>query len=281
MMRDELRAWKPRVLCVILAALLVGCRTGQNYPSPEGPRYAGTSDVAREAAADDLHVVTFNIAFSFAIDSAIALLTTHPDLRGVDVLLLQEMDATGTQRIASALGMSWVYYPAIRSVRTKRDFGNAVLSRWPIVADAKLILPHRSRSTRTQRIATAASLAIGTDTIRVYSFHFGTAVEVSDEQRRDQLALILDDADRYSRVVMGGDTNDEDVGRLALERGYAWPTREGPRTTAVARWDHLFTRGVSPVDSAATGTIPDARAASDHRPVWLRLRPVARAPTRE
>lgn len=41
-----------------------------------------------------------------------------------------------------ALGMSWVYYPAIFRHRSDKDFGNAVLSRWPIIADKKIVLPH-------------------------------------------------------------------------------------------------------------------------------------------
>ena len=87
------------------------------------------------------------------------------------------------------------------------------------------------------------------------------------------MAAILDDAARYERVVIGGDLNDEDAGRVGLERGYDWPTREGPRTTAVARWDHVLTRGFALPSPSATGTVVDAEAISDHRPVWVRLVP--------
>lgn len=267
-----------------LALLLGACRTGENYLSPEGPRYSGAAAVATDRAPgteDTIHVVSFNVEFAVNVDRAIGLLTSHPDLRGADVVLLQEMDAVGTRRIADALGLSWVYHPAIRSLRTGRDFGNAILARWPIVDDDKLILPHHGRPGRTQRIATAASLDLGRDTIRVYSIHFGSAVEIGDAQRRDQLRTVLDDADHHPRVVIGGDTNDEDAGRVAVQRGYDWPTLRGPRTTSVGRWDHVFIRGLVLADSAAAGTVLDARDASDHRPVWVRLAPVAEPQTRQ
>lgn len=261
---------KPRTLAVALV-LLAACRTGENYPESDGPRHASSSDAPLRAGAeaDTLRIVSFNIAFAVRVDSALALLAAHPSLRDADVLLLQEMDEPGTRRIGRALGMRWVYYPAIRSLRTGRDFGNAVLSRWPIVDDDKIVLPHRARATGTQRTATAATLLVGDVTVRVYSTHLGAAFEVGDAARRDQLDAILDDAQRYERVVIGGDMNDEDVGRVALRRGYDWPTREGPRTTSVARWDHVFVRGLPPAAAESAGTVLDARGASDHRPVWV------------
>lgn len=53
--------------------------------------------------------------------------------------------AEGTKSIARALDMSYIYYPAIFRHRSAKDFGNAVLSRWPIISDAKIVLPHVSR----------------------------------------------------------------------------------------------------------------------------------------
>src|SRR5918995_2458134 len=146
-------------LFLILAAV-AGCRTGRNYSTPEGPRYVGE---ARRAPAvpgetDTLLVVSFNIEFALHVDSALAVLATEPALRGADVLLLQEMNGDATRRVATGLGMWYVYYPSFFHYRTDRDVGNAVLSRWPIVEDAKIVLPHLSRFVRTQRTATAATI---------------------------------------------------------------------------------------------------------------------------
>jgi endonuclease/exonuclease/phosphatase family metal-dependent hydrolase len=250
---------------------------GRNYLALTGPRYAGAPPVVQTIAAvssdtavsrDTLRIVSFNIEFAKRVDSAVVLLTEEPELRGANVVLLQEMDVPGTRKIAEALGMSYVYYPAALHSRTGRDFGNAVLSRWPIEEDAKIVLPHRSRHTRLRRIATAATLRVGEVSVRVYSAHLGTMLDIAPSKRREQLRTILEDAAVYPRVVIGGDLNSGTVARLAREAGYAWPTERGPRTTLIGRWDHLLFRGIETPGERASGTITDVRKSSDHRPVW-------------
>lgn len=253
---------------LLLTVGLLGCRTGQNYPGPEGPRYGGSARVPATVAAasrDTLRIVSFNIAFARQVDSALAVLTGDSALHNPDVVLLQEMDEPGTRRIAEALGLHYVYYPSLLSLRTRRDFGNAVLSRWPITEDAKIVLPHPGRLGGNQRIATAATIRVGSQLVRVYSAHLGTFVDLGPGARRDQLRAILTDAARYSHVVVGGDMNDSDVGHVARELGYSWPTEHGPRTALTGRLDHIFIKGLV---GTAAGTIRDQRQASDHRPVW-------------
>ena len=269
------RVMRRRLTLSLLALpLLAACRTGTNYPAVGGPRHVGglppAARVATTNAAtpDTLRVVSFNVAFARRVDDAIAVLTGEPELRGADVVLLQEMTADATRRIADAMRMAWVYYPAIHHRRAKRDFGNAVLSRWPIVEDAKLVLPHPSRYAGTYRIATAATVVVGDVRVRVYSTHLGTPLDVSASGRRAQLRAILHDASRHPRVIVGGDMNSGDVGRVARDAGYAWPTETGPRTTRFGRWDHVFVRGLATPAQGAAGTVTDARKASDHVPVW-------------
>ena len=262
----------PMALAAAALALAAAC-TGRNYPGVEGPRYGGPTSAERGARADTLRVVSFNVRFAQEIDSAIAVLRDDPALRDADVVLLQEMDAAGTRRIAEALGMAWVYYPAIYRRPTRRDFGNAVLARWPIVEDAKLVLPHVSRYARTQRIATAATVRVGagadTARVRVYSAHLGTVLDVGAGARRDQLRAIVADAARYPRVILGGDMNSPDVGRVARDAGYAWPTAGfGATTPHGAPLDHVFLRGLAPPGAAAAGVVTAHRRASDHDPIW-------------
>ena len=259
----------PRALAAA-TLLALSCRTGRSYEAADGPRYSVPAPARGATRADTLRVVSFNIAFAREIDAAIALLASDSALAGADVLLLQEMDAPGTARIASALGMGYVYYPAILHLRTKRDFGNAVLSRWPIVGDTKLTLPHRSRYARTHRIATAATLRVGDVPVRVYSTHLGTPADVGARDRREQLAAILDDAASYDRVIIGGDMNSSSVGAVALERGFAWPTRWLPKTTRFGRWDHVFLKGMRPPADPAAGVVPRGGGVSDHHPIWVR-----------
>ena len=131
--------------------------------------------------------------------------------------------------------MAYVYSPALLHKGTGRDFGNAMLSRWPITADERLALPHRSLFTRTQCIATAVTIDVAGTPVRVYSAHLGTFAEITPRARRDQLRHILADAERYRHVVIGGDMNAGGVPRIALDRVFGWPTQSGPRTTWVGR----------------------------------------------
>ena len=256
---------------LILSLALIACRTGRNYPASQEPRFAGdrpdTSSIVA-SRPDTLRLASFNIEFSLQVDSAIAVLASSPVLRGADVLLLQEMNEKATARIAAALGLGYVYYPAIYHFRTQQNVGNAVLSRWPIVEDKKLVLPHVSRFVHTQRTATAATIRVGRSTVRVYSTHLGTMGDLAPAARREQLRAILADAEQYPHVVIGGDMNDASVGQIARAEGYLWPTEHGPPTTRLGRLDHILLKGFAVPDSAATGTVHDIGSASDHLPVW-------------
>jgi endonuclease/exonuclease/phosphatase family metal-dependent hydrolase len=252
----------------LLILSLSACRTGLNYPGLAGPRFSGSANATVADTSTALRVVSFNIKYSMRVDSAIAVLTNEAALRNADVILLQEMDESGTKQIADTLGMSFVYYPATFHLRHKKHFGNAVLSRWPIVADEKIVLPHIARFTRTQRIATAATVRVRDSLVRVYSTHLGTPTDVGPGGRREQLSVIIEDAAKYPRVVIGGDFNNHGVGKVARDFGYAWPTERGPRTVLIGRFDHIVLKGFVSPDSAWAGTVVNNRHASDHRPVW-------------
>jgi endonuclease/exonuclease/phosphatase family metal-dependent hydrolase len=257
-----------------LAATVVagaGCVPGLNYSNVAGPRYSGGA-VRHDAAAGALRFVTFNVKYGVEIDSAIAVLRHTPELQAADVVALQEVDAVGTERVAGALGMSYVYYPATFHPKFDRDFGNAILSRWPIVADQKVLLPHLGRFRKTARIAIAASVLVAGDTIRVYSTHLGTMAEIGPQAKRDQATAILADAALHSRVAILGDMNSYGIGRAFAAAGFAWVTEHNPKTFAIGRWDHMFLKGVTLADAAATGVVSDNRGASDHRPVWALIK---------
>jgi endonuclease/exonuclease/phosphatase family metal-dependent hydrolase len=255
---------------VIAVLLTGGCRTGYDYESATDPRYAGihSASLDRCALPCTLRIVSFNSEYARNIDGAIALFASEPALRGADVILLQEMNAAATRKLATALGRSYVYYPAIFSRLAKRDVGNAVLSRWPIVDDAKLVLPHPSRYAHTHRTATRVTLRVGGSLVRVYSTHLGTIADIGAGRRRDQLRFIFDDAADQRYVAVGGDMNDAAVGLVSKEAGYTWPTRKGPQTHRLGRWDHVFLKGLRSPDTAASGTVANSRGVSDHHPVW-------------
>ncbi len=251
----------------LIAIALAACATQRNYETA-GPRHAGSATpLTAPVPKDTIRIVSFNIEYAYHIDSAIVALQER-ELRDADILLLQEMDAEGTRRIAAAMRMGYVYYPATRHLRTGRDFGNAVLSRWPIVADEKILLPHLAMFGDSRRAATAATLRVGETDIRVYSAHLGTVANVTTAERRNQMQVIVDDAKRFDRVVIGGDLNDPLIAAVAFEQGYAWPTRKGPRTGPVGRLDHILLKGIASALEGGSGTLLDNHQSSDHRPIW-------------
>ena len=216
-------------------------------------------------------MVSFNLQFGKRVQEATDLLRREPRLREADVVLLQEMDARGTARIAAALGYAWVYYPATRHPKTGRDFGNAVLSRLPIESDRKVILPHLARIGRTQRAAVGATLRWGDRSLRVYSLHLATFTGNGPKARRQQLEAVLADAESFDYVVVGGDFNSESIPKAAASLGYSWPTKKLPPTNIAGTIDHFLTQGLTLADSASMGVIPKIKDISDHKPIWARL----------
>jgi endonuclease/exonuclease/phosphatase family metal-dependent hydrolase len=213
------------------------------------------------------------------LPEVIALLQSSSELELADLVLLQEVDSVSVRTIADALEMAWVYYPATLHPKSQRDYGNAVLSRHPILADQKIPLPYLARGRRTARAAVAATVTVRGQPVRVYSLHLATVIGNTPSQRYEQLRTVLSDADRYPAAIIGGDFNDEAVPELALPHGFSWPTRNLPATNAFWTFDHILVKGLPGVRTASTGVVRDTLGASDHRPVWLELALVPQAST--
>ena len=264
------------VVVTLLVAAVSGCRAVVNYQDPFWPRYAGTP-VARTASAPavdgksrTLRVVTYNVQWAKHIDAAINVLTHREHLINADIVVLQEMDPEGTRRIADALGMQWVYYPSAIHPKRGLDFGNAVLSRWPIVDDRKVILPHIAGMRHAQRIATAATVLVDSTRVRIYSAHLGTPSDIRPSKRRDQARTIVADAASYPLVIVAGDMNSHGIGKEFVADGFSWPTEHNGFTTAVFNWDHVFLKGFAApsTDVKLAGVVRDTLGTSDHDPVW-------------
>ena len=134
------------------------------------PVYAGGSP-AGGSAGPTLRVVTFNLKWGRAIDRAADLFTRPGPLRDADLVVLEEMDRPGTERLAGALGMSWVYVPSAVHPVPKQDFGVALLSPWPLEEPRKLLLPHLNRFRKLRRSAAVATLRSPLGPVRVYGVH--------------------------------------------------------------------------------------------------------------
>ena len=273
-------------LAAALAAFVATTLTGSaciatNYLDPDGPRYSGTLRPATPGepageATRPLRVVTFNIEYGREIDRAVSLLRSAEALRNADVLLLQEMDSRGVVRIATELGLNYLYFPGGIHPQAKQDFGTAILSPWPIEDPAKIVLPHGSALTGLRRVVTAATVRWGRVPVQVFSVHLPAPMAISLDQRREQVQVIVDAARKTTGVVViAGDFNGRSVGPWFEQAGYAWITTDMPGTSrGPGFWlsfDHVFAKGLEPAGNTPRTGYVDATGISDHRAVWVTL----------
>ena len=257
-----------------LLALLTACVGAPNYLAPDGPRYAGSYAGAAPAYSGSPKIVSWNIKYARDIDGAIETFDASPALQQADIVLLQEMDVKGVEAIARALKLNYVYYPASVHPNTGRDFGEAILSPWPLSDDVKIILPHKSPRNGQIRIAVRAWVQTPGDPVLAYCVHSETAL-MSPNQRMAQVQALLDDVPDEARLVtVGGDFNtvtpiERDVLlQMMTGAGFAWLTEDAGATVQEGGvgviMDYIFARGLK---AAAAGVVDSD--ASDHSPVWV------------
>jgi endonuclease/exonuclease/phosphatase family metal-dependent hydrolase len=269
MKRIDFRAARAAVLGVG-AALLLSCAPAINLLNPTTPRFVGEYATPASPVAESprLRIVTFNIKLARRIDRAIEVLQSD-SLRGADIIALEEMDNTGVDRIARALRLNYVYYPASIHPTDHKYFGPAILSRWPIEQSWKLLLPHEGRFRHQRRTATGAIVRVRGQGVRVYAVHLETPVKISEAGREDQVQAVLSDADGFDGpVVIAGDFNSYGVGPYLVRQGYRWLTSRVGSSISFFSWDHIFVRDLSPARPASAGVVREVRGASDHHPVW-------------
>jgi len=265
------------LLLAALALTLIACRSVENYDDPDGPLFEGSFSQEGPELDGPLKVVTWNIAFGEEIDEAIEELSQSDELSAADILLLQEMDEAGVEAIAQALGLNYVYYPA--SVHSKHDknFGNAILSKWPLSDPQKIILPHKNPKNNQIRIAARALVDVNGELIPVYSVHTET-YWLGGDARSDQLDALLDDLQSsYEYMIVGGDFNTLTPGSVDdLEERFK--SVELERSTAEAgpsiglggiglTLDQIFTKGFQVGQSGSYS----GSESSDHNPLWVEL----------
>ncbi len=259
------------------AILFTGCRTSVNYLDPQSPKFTGSFATENHIRGNTFKVVTFNIEFAQNVELAITELKTIDLLQHPDVLMLQEMDDAGAQKIAEALSYHYVYYPATLHSRHGKPYGNAILSHWPIIASEKIILPHQNPMSKRKRIAVAATLQYGEQVIAVYTTHTET-FWLKRSKRREQIQWIAQHAQNHpnDKMIIAGDFNcnkKKDVQFLVKsfkDQGFEWVTENtGPTYQLLGglkkyRLDHIFCLGMT---TKKSGKVERSQA-SDHLPVW-------------
>jgi endonuclease/exonuclease/phosphatase family metal-dependent hydrolase len=264
---------------LILVTCLLSCGTVQVYEEADRPVFhSGENALQTTEQADSLSVVTFNIRKAVKTQLAASELQQFQKTRNADVYLLQEMDEKGVKEIAKSLSLNYLYIPIVHNISSKKDVGNAILTKGAITCPEKLLLPHAKPLSKSRRVVTIAEVTVHQEKVLVYSVQTETVV-MSRKKRMDQVDAIIEHARRqlpaYKYVLIGGDFNTlfTKSSELAVEKfrsnGFDWSTAT-VGTTASAffgllkpKHDYIFSKGLKLVDASKM----EASRSSDHYPV--------------
>lgn len=204
-----------------------------------------------------------------------------------DVALLQEVD-DGAKRsnhhcqvdlLAAAVELPHQAYQRNVRLRKAGHYGNAILSRWPLLdaVDVDLTIPLKKRRC-AQVCRIEAALHGKLRTIGLANVHLGLAgFERQIQLRRLLRGELFSTQAAEMPFVIGGDFNDvwENLGKKVMEpAGFelaSGQVKTFPAAAPMRRLDRIFCRGPIESISAFAGHTGLARRASDHLPLIVDL----------
>jgi endonuclease/exonuclease/phosphatase family metal-dependent hydrolase len=232
----------------------------------------------------EVRIATYNVHRCRGMDRRINPSRIVDVLRDInaDVIALQEVIGAGPQgagqaeEIGAGLGMGWV----MNYVRTLRhhQFGNVVLSRYPIVHHSQYDLSWRTCEPRNcQR----ADLEIDGELLHVYNVHLGTAVLERRYQAKRLASFVHDRRVGGAKVVLG-DFNEWMRGLATKTMSSLFESvdiskhlkrrRTYPGLFPVVHLDHIYYDGPVKVVSVEMPRSRKTLMASDHLPLVANLR---------
>ena len=199
-----------------------------------------------------------------------------------DVLLLQEVDAgvkrsngdKQTELLGEMVGMRHhTWFPNVH-VGGGGQYGNAILSKYPLIESSNIDLSIRFKKARSVLHGVIRVRHDDVDrTVHVFNMHLGLA----RFERRIQLAKFLDchpfaNLHHETPIIVGGDLNDVygGLGELLQPAGFRGIERRPltfPAWGPVRPLDAIFVRGCVNFLKLARCESDLARKASDHRPL--------------
>lgn len=225
-----------------------------------------------------IKVVSYNVELGEKIQGAKNLFSQGAALADADIICLQEMHLEAVEEVAGFLRYNYVYYPSAIHPKSRKDFGQAILSKWPIKNDKQILLPFSSedRYIKIQNAAVAATVAVKEREILIYSAHLG--VVISPAYRQAQLRSILDSIPALAEeIIICGDFNtyaelhNKAIQQVINEYRFkeatnkiGWTYKYWYLFNDRAVLDHIFYKGLKLLKA---GKVVN-RAYSDHLPVW-------------
>jgi endonuclease/exonuclease/phosphatase family metal-dependent hydrolase len=237
----------PKIVLLALLGLLVLTSAGAG---------AATSGQADQPDRP-LRVLTYNIRHGQGIDGVLDLerIAGLIERSGADVVGLQEVDKHWSRRsgwedqpawLARRLDLHYAYgpnldLPPLRPGSPRRQYGTAILSRFPIEGSRNTVLPRYPRQER--RGLLVATITVRGTTVRFVDTHLSSSNKVERLEQAEQVVHLLGASDEPTVIV--GDFN-------------ARP--DAPEiTTLTARWRDTWTEvGVGPGYTIEAGN-PTAR----------------------
>jgi endonuclease/exonuclease/phosphatase family metal-dependent hydrolase len=218
------------------------------------------ADDFQSGGPESIRVVSYNIRHGKGLDGQVDLQRTAEVLRSMnaDLIALQEVDRhqlrSGLQDqakvLAEMLGMYYRFSPSI--VLGFGEYGNAILSRYPIVGHERVALPGILEYRSLLKVTVQAG-----DRLLVFA---GTHLGLKLEEREQQMPLIYEAlADVHAPAIFAGDFNMGTGHSLMKELITKWVKLERAEAPP-SEIDHIFALG----GKAPQGVKAVSSIASDH-----------------
>lgn len=249
---------------LFISALMLMMAVGSGVAAP----------VSTNPATPRVVVLSYNIRHGQGMDGKIDLARIAAIIKSVspDIVSLQEVDKNTkrslgidqAKELGRLTGMESVYCASLPL--QGGEYGNAILTKLPIIKTSRLPLPGEPRSALcvTVEMATKMSLAF-----------IATHLDLSEKQRLASVPLIenLLASDSNTPAILAGDLNAQPGSTTILALGKTWKnatSREGlltfPSTTPNEQIDFIFYRPAICWRVVETKVL-DEPIASDHRPI--------------
>lgn len=234
----------------------------------------------------DLRVATYNIHRARGLDRrtrpsriAAVLAEIAPDVVALQEVIGPGLESSGhLEEIGAELGMGWVMAPA-RELR-RHQFGNAVLSRFPIREHAQHDLSWKTCEPRCgQRVAVDVG---GRNLLQIYNVHLGTAL-LERRYQAPRLAgwvhdrrvstpkLVLGDFNEWSRRGTVAGILEDRLQSVDLY-GHLRRRRTYPGFFPLVHLDHIYFDGDIAIRKVSLPRSRLALIASDHLPLVADIR---------
>ena len=249
---------------------------------------AGTKLAQPPKLPRQFKVISYNIRWRSGdeLRELIKLFQNDPEIGGAAFLGLQETDRrkkrsayTNTPKlIADELGMHYAWAaPPTAKPNEEEETGAAVLSVFPLSDVRRIVLPHPGPGKR-RRVAVGATLKISDTSVRIYSVHSETRIDV--DKKLEQMKAVLDDLKTFPEnmpAIVLGDLNTWEPSavrktfKFFQQAGFQTPfdddatfCRKIVLFDLKLKLDWIWLRGITAVNSGIDRDIK----ISDHWPLW-------------